>query len=99
DGDVVFFRATLERPEAYQPRDVRTWQPYVRGKIDVHDIACLHETMMSASALAAIGPIVAAALDAGATPGKASSESPVSVTGAWPRQGEYIGGMSDGSLS
>uniref|UniRef100_UPI0037093D59 amino acid adenylation domain-containing protein n=1 Tax=Burkholderia arboris TaxID=488730 RepID=UPI0037093D59 len=99
DGDVVFFRATLERPEAYQPRDVRTWQPYVRGKIDVHDIACLHETMMSASALAAIGPIVAAALDAGATHGKASSESPVSVTGAWPRQGEYIGGMSDGSLS
>ncbi|WP_338083561.1 amino acid adenylation domain-containing protein [Burkholderia arboris] len=99
DGDVVFFRATLERPEAYQPRDVRAWQPYVRGKIDVHDVACLHETMMSTSALAAIGPIVAAALDAGATHGKVSSASPVSVTGAWPRHGEYAGGMSDGSLS
>ncbi|WP_302478704.1 amino acid adenylation domain-containing protein [Burkholderia lata] len=98
-GDVVFFRAALDRPEAGQPRDVRAWQPYVRGKIDVHDIACLHETMMSPSALAGIGPIVAAALDAGATHGKALSDAPISVTGAWPRHGETIGGVSDGSLS
>ncbi|MBN3816192.1 amino acid adenylation domain-containing protein [Paraburkholderia sp. Se-20369] len=96
-GDVLFFKAALSRSEAYQQRDVRAWQPYVRGQIDVHDIECLHETMMTSQALAAIGPIVAAALDAGGSVSKASSSSPVSVANAWPRNGEYVRGERDGS--
>ncbi|KVM83939.1 hypothetical protein WT05_18155 [Burkholderia stagnalis] len=96
-GDVLFFRAALSRSEAYEPRDVRAWQPYVQGRIEVHDVECLHETMMSAPAVAEIGPIVAAALDGRARYGAASSNSPVYVANPRPHDGEYMRGEHDGS--
>ncbi|KVN54720.1 hypothetical protein WT14_29940 [Burkholderia stagnalis] len=96
-GDVLFFRAALSRSEAYEPRDVRAWQPYVQGRIEVHDVECLHETMMSAPAVAEIGPIVAAALDGRARYGAASSNSPVYVANPRPHDGEYMRGEHDSS--
>ena len=97
-GDVLFFRAALSRSEAYEPRDVRAWQPHVQGRIEVHDVECLHETMMSAQAVAEIGPIVAAALDGRARYGAASSNSPVYVANPRSRDGEYMRGEHDSSL-
>ncbi|RQS15385.1 non-ribosomal peptide synthetase, partial [Burkholderia sp. Bp9002] len=99
DGDVLFFRAALSRSEAYEPRDVRAWQPHVQGRIEVHDVECVHETMMSAAAVAEIGPIVAAALDGRARVRAASSNSPVHIANPRPRDGEYMRGEHDGSPS
>ncbi len=96
-GDVLFFRAALSRSEAYEPRDVRAWQPHVQGQIEVHDVECLHETMMSALAVAQIGPIVAAALDGSMRHGAASSKSRVHVASARSHDGEYIRGEHDSS--
>ncbi|GAA2067614.1 amino acid adenylation domain-containing protein [Polymorphospora rubra] len=56
-GDLLFFSATLTRPELLQTVD--TWLPYVDGRIDNRDIACRHERMMRPDAITEIGPILA----------------------------------------
>ncbi|WP_407567200.1 amino acid adenylation domain-containing protein [Polymorphospora sp. A560] len=56
-GDLLFFSATLTRPELLQTVD--TWLPYVDGRIDNRDIACRHERMMRPDAIAEIGPMLA----------------------------------------
>ncbi|MDL2408880.1 amino acid adenylation domain-containing protein [Rhizobium calliandrae] len=58
-GDLLFFRATLTAKES-QPED---WQRYVTGRISIHDIVCRHEKMMRPATLAAIGPLLAGALE------------------------------------
>jgi uncharacterized protein YbdZ (MbtH family) len=60
-GDLLFVRATLTNDAAI-PASPTAWQLYVRGRIVVHDIACLHDLMMRPEPLAEIGPILAAAL-------------------------------------
>ncbi|WP_052707518.1 amino acid adenylation domain-containing protein [Streptomyces rubellomurinus] len=59
-GDALFLTATLDTADGESGR--KAWAPYVTGRIDNHDIACAHGDMMSADALAAIGPILGAAL-------------------------------------
>ncbi|MDN7736819.1 MULTISPECIES: non-ribosomal peptide synthetase [Burkholderia] len=81
-GDVLFLRAVLSQADAYPQREVSGWQPYVQGRIETHDVECLHETMMSAQALARIGPIVAAALERGLKNGEASTGSPMATENA-----------------
>ncbi|WP_186143159.1 non-ribosomal peptide synthetase [Burkholderia gladioli] len=81
-GDVLFLRAVLSQADAYPQREVSAWQPYVQGRIETHDVECLHETMMSAQALARIGPIVAAALERGGKNGEASTGSPMAAENA-----------------
>ncbi|WP_186106923.1 non-ribosomal peptide synthetase [Burkholderia gladioli] len=81
-GDVLFLRAVLSQADAYPQREVSAWQPYVQGRIETHDVECLHETMMSAQALARIGPIVAAALQRGGKNGEASTGSPMAAENA-----------------
>ncbi|WP_432778859.1 amino acid adenylation domain-containing protein [Burkholderia gladioli pv. alliicola] len=81
-GDVLFLRAVLSQADAYLQREVSAWQPYVQGRIETHDVECLHETMMSAQALARIGPIVAAALERGLKNGEASTGSPMATENA-----------------
>ncbi|MGK9171104.1 hypothetical protein KXR53_32720, partial [Inquilinus limosus] len=62
-GDLLFFQATLgDDADATMPTP-EDWRPYVQGRFTVHGIACRHERMMRPEALAAIGPILAAALD------------------------------------
>ncbi|WP_279609035.1 non-ribosomal peptide synthetase [Burkholderia gladioli] len=81
-GDVLFLRAVLSQADAYPQREVSAWRPYVQGRIETHDVECLHETMMSAQALARIGPIVAAALERGGKNGEASTGSPMAAENA-----------------
>ncbi|WP_420955428.1 amino acid adenylation domain-containing protein [Burkholderia gladioli] len=81
-GDVLFLRAVLSQADAYPQREVSAWRPYVQGRIETHDVECLHETMMSAQALARIGPIVAAALERGGKNGEASTGSPIAAENA-----------------
>ncbi|WP_186128065.1 non-ribosomal peptide synthetase [Burkholderia gladioli] len=83
-GDVLFLRAVLSQADAYPQREVSAWQPYVQGRIETHDVECLHETMMSAQALARIGPIVAAALERGGNYGGDLPGSLVAESGALP---------------
>jgi thioesterase domain-containing protein len=61
-GDLLFFRATLSAKESLG-QSIEAWNPYIRGRIQAYDIACLHEKMMHPEPLARIGPILAAALD------------------------------------
>jgi thioesterase domain-containing protein len=58
-GDVLLFAATHGdyRPEAHK------WQPYVSGKIAVHEVDCEHVHMMRPIPLAQIGRVLANAFD------------------------------------
>jgi thioesterase domain-containing protein len=62
-GDLLFFRAMLRLPGEAVPPAPDLWQPYVKGRITAHDIACRHDSMMRPEALAQIYPILASALD------------------------------------
>ena len=62
-GDLLFFRATLSAKES-PGQSTEAWHPYIRGQIEVHDIACLHENMMHPEPLAQIGPVLTAAFNA-----------------------------------
>ena len=61
-GDLLFFRATLREEGDAMPTP-EAWQPYVQGRIAIHDIPCRHERMIHPDALTTIGPILATALD------------------------------------
>ena len=58
-GDVLLFAATQgnSRPEPHK------WQPYVSGKIAVHEVDCEHVHMMRPIPLAQIGRVLANAFD------------------------------------
>jgi thioesterase domain-containing protein len=62
-GDVLFFRARQAGSVELGSRTPDAWQPYVDGRIETHDIECVHEAMMRPHALAQIGPRLAAALE------------------------------------
>lgn len=62
-GDLLFFRATLADNGNGALPPPGAWQPYVTGCVSTHEIACRHEKMMRPAALAAIGPLLAGALD------------------------------------
>ncbi|WXG67952.1 amino acid adenylation domain-containing protein [Rhodococcus sovatensis] len=59
DGDVLFVGA--EHEELY---GLATWHPYIRGQISTYTVPQSHWQMTSASALRAVGPLVARHLGA-----------------------------------
>ncbi|WSK77939.1 amino acid adenylation domain-containing protein [Amycolatopsis sp. NBC_01286] len=59
-GDVLFFRAT-EGKHAGSPSP-SAWEPYVEGRVAVHEVAARHGELMRPGSLAGIGPVVAARL-------------------------------------
>ncbi len=62
-GRLLLFLAADGLPEADLAERPGRWAPYVDGAIETHRIGCGHEFMMHPQAQAAIGRIVAAALD------------------------------------
>jgi thioesterase domain-containing protein len=62
-GRLRLFLAAEGRTEADLAARPGRWSPYVDGDIETHSIDCGHEFMMHPQAQAAIGRIVAAALD------------------------------------
>ncbi len=60
DGDVVFFRAMAGKPEGAPTVDL--WQPYVAGRMVVHDVDCAHLEMADPAPLAEIGRVLASIL-------------------------------------
>ncbi|MFI6374276.1 amino acid adenylation domain-containing protein [Streptomyces sp. NPDC050546] len=60
-GDVLFFTAAQD-PDASRYSH-RSWQPYVTGRIDNHDVPCTHAAMTRPEPLALVGPITAGLLD------------------------------------
>jgi thioesterase domain-containing protein len=59
DGELLLFAATQELSAC----SIERWQPFVTGKIVVHEIDCQHLHMMRPTALAKIGPVLASALE------------------------------------
>ncbi|MFB7917462.1 amino acid adenylation domain-containing protein [Streptomyces sp. NPDC056061] len=57
DGDVLFFRATVDTLDDELTPD--TWAPYVAGRIDNTDIACSHKDMTLPEPIAHIARVVA----------------------------------------
>ena len=55
-GDLLFFTAAQD-PDAVPGRH-RSWQPYVEGRIDNHDIPCTHGEMTRPTSLDRIGPVL-----------------------------------------
>ncbi|KAG0042710.1 hypothetical protein BGZ83_000149 [Gryganskiella cystojenkinii] len=62
-GDILFFRASVRWSENAPLVDPASWTPYIRGKIEVHDVACQHLEMDTLESIALIGGIVAARID------------------------------------
>ncbi len=57
DADVLFFRAALKEDvdlTAQLYDQPEAWRPYVDGWLDVHDVACHHQGMLDADAVAQI---------------------------------------------
>jgi len=59
-GDLLFFSATIDRPEHVPTPDA--WRDCFDGEVEAHDIASAHVNMMEPRSLAQIGPILAAKL-------------------------------------
>ncbi|MGX2997536.1 amino acid adenylation domain-containing protein [Streptomyces sp. JNUCC 64] len=58
-GDLVVFAATVDRP-ADKPvgEAVATWQPYVAGRLESHEIAARHKEMLKPTPAAHIGRLL-----------------------------------------
>ncbi|MYU20568.1 non-ribosomal peptide synthetase [Streptomyces sp. SID8352] len=56
DGDVLFFRATVDTIDDELTPD--TWTPYVNGRIDNTDVACSHKDMTLPEPIAHIARVV-----------------------------------------
>ncbi|SPE63027.1 Dimodular nonribosomal peptide synthase [Streptomyces netropsis] len=57
DGDVLFFRATVDTIDDELTPD--TWTPYVTGRIDNTDVACSHKDMTLPGPIAHIASVIA----------------------------------------
>ncbi|MFD7257554.1 amino acid adenylation domain-containing protein [Streptomyces sp. NPDC059874] len=56
-GDVQYFFATEGRDE--NAPSVASWEPYVSGRIEVHELACAHDEMTLPAPIAEIGRLLA----------------------------------------
>ncbi|MBV2156409.1 non-ribosomal peptide synthetase [Kitasatospora sp. SUK 42] len=61
DGDVLFFRATVDTIDDTLVPGL--WSPYVSGRIDNTDVACSHKDMTLPAPIAHIASVIAAHLD------------------------------------
>jgi thioesterase domain-containing protein len=58
-GGALLFRATMPSNLSIQMLSVQAWEPYVLGKIEVHDIHCRHEDIDQPQPMAEIGRVLA----------------------------------------
>ncbi|HWO65607.1 MAG TPA: alpha/beta fold hydrolase, partial [Umezawaea sp.] len=65
DGDVVFFHATEGKDDDFPT--VAGWNPFLVGRVEVHDVPCRHGDMTTPAALDHIGPLLADRLSRAAT--------------------------------
>jgi thioesterase domain-containing protein/acyl carrier protein len=59
EGDVLLFVAAKSHAEP----PIESWEPYVDGRIRVHEIDCTHDSMMDALPAGRIGEVLARELD------------------------------------
>ncbi|WP_285769427.1 non-ribosomal peptide synthetase [Peribacillus sp. SI8-4] len=57
-GDVLFFRSTII-PDWFDPIEPETWNPFIHGEIEQHNIECRHKDMCQPGPLAEIGQVIA----------------------------------------
>lgn len=57
-GNVLFFRSTII-PDWFDPIYPDTWNPYIHGMIEQHNIECRHKDMCQPGPLAEIGQVIA----------------------------------------
>jgi pristinamycin I synthase 3 and 4 len=63
-GDALLFRATELSDQSIPILSAQAWEPYVLGKIEVHDLQCKHEHIDRPQPMAEIGHILADKLKA-----------------------------------
>ncbi|WP_206109250.1 non-ribosomal peptide synthetase [Paenibacillus sp. HB172176] len=63
-GDLLFVHSTVI-PDWFTPISPDTWQPYITGSIEQHDLACRHKDLCQPGPLAEIGRILSRKLGAG----------------------------------
>ncbi|THF76595.1 amino acid adenylation domain-containing protein [Cohnella fermenti] len=56
-GDLLFVHSTVI-PDWFTPISPQTWQPYITGSIERHDLACRHKDLCQPGPLADIGRII-----------------------------------------
>ncbi|MEU2608443.1 amino acid adenylation domain-containing protein [Streptomyces albus] len=63
-GDMQLFVATRKGHDSGAGRPApESWQPYVEGRITVHEFPCAHGEMMGREALTRIGPVLARCME------------------------------------
>lgn len=56
-GDLLFVHSTVI-PDWFTPISPETWQPYITGRIEQHDLACRHKDLCQPGPLTDIGSIL-----------------------------------------
>ncbi|KAF9208719.1 hypothetical protein BGZ49_007793 [Haplosporangium sp. Z 27] len=54
-GNMILFRAMIQKDAARQPISFKDWEPYITGDIEVYDVDCEHDDMDKPGSLAKIG--------------------------------------------
>ncbi len=56
DGDLLYFRAALDHDgDGLRPEQ---WQPYISGRIEIHDVPVTHAHLTGAAAVERIAPVL-----------------------------------------
>ncbi|KAG0226318.1 hypothetical protein BGW42_003753 [Actinomortierella wolfii] len=61
--DILFLHAAITADNKIQLIDPAAWKPLTRGKVEVHEIQCLHNDMAEPEHIAVIGRIISSRLD------------------------------------
>ncbi|KAF9581207.1 hypothetical protein BGW38_001863 [Lunasporangiospora selenospora] len=62
-GDMIFLQAAVRSHDKIALVDPTSWTPYVRGRMEVHDVLCKHLEMDKPENIAVVGAVVAAKLE------------------------------------
>ncbi|KAG0082668.1 hypothetical protein BGZ92_011505, partial [Podila epicladia] len=62
-GDMIYFRAAIRSHDKMALVDPTSWTPYVRGRMEVHDVVCKHLEMDKPKNIAVVGAVVAAKME------------------------------------
>jgi thioesterase domain-containing protein len=68
-GSLLYFASTIDGVPAAR------WEPYLTGRIEVHEVAARHDHMTHATAVARIGRVIGARLTAGGSGGSSPQAS------------------------
>ncbi|KAF9343167.1 hypothetical protein BGX26_006143, partial [Mortierella sp. AD094] len=62
-GDMLFFNATVKASEKMSVVDPQRWEPFVLGKIEVHEVKCKHVEMDMPEPMTEIGRVLNSKLE------------------------------------